>query len=43
MHCYVVASWRWVPILFTFDRMVESGIATDIKSAILIAFITMVV
>jgi hypothetical protein len=43
MHCYVVASWRWVPILFKFDRLVESGIATDIKSAILATFITMVV
>jgi len=43
MHCYVVASWRWVPILFTFECLVESGIATNIKSVILVAFITMVV
>jgi hypothetical protein len=43
MHCCVVASWRWVHVLFTFERLVETEIATKLKSAILIAFITMVV
>ncbi len=43
MHCYVVASWRRVLVLFTFERLVENGIATNLKSAILVALITMVV
>jgi hypothetical protein len=29
--------------LFTFERLVENGIATNLKSAILVALITMVV
>jgi hypothetical protein len=39
MHYYVMASWKRVFILFTFECLIESGIAANIKSVIMVAFI----
>jgi hypothetical protein len=39
MHCYVVAHWKWVPILFTFECLVEGGTIINIKSVIMVTLI----
>jgi hypothetical protein len=35
----VVASWKHVPILLTFEHSIESGTTANIKSVILVALI----
>jgi hypothetical protein len=40
VHCYVVVGWKQMPILFTFECLVEGGVATNIKNVILAIFIT---
>jgi len=35
MHYYVMASWKRVLILFTFERMGEGGTTTNIKNVIM--------
>jgi hypothetical protein len=39
MHYYVMASWKRVLILFTFERMVEGGTTINIKNVIMVVFI----
>jgi hypothetical protein len=39
MHHYVVASWKWVPILLTFECLVEGGTDVNIQTVIMIALI----
>jgi len=39
MHCYVVAHWKWVPILFTLECLVEGGTIINIKSVIMVTLI----
>jgi hypothetical protein len=39
MHYYVVASWKWVLILPTFECMVEGGTVVNIKNVIMVALI----
>ncbi len=36
IHYYMVASWRWVPILLTLEQFIESGIAINIKTLIFV-------
>ncbi len=40
VHCYVVASWIWIPILLTLEPLVEGGIVVNIKNVIMVVFIT---
>jgi hypothetical protein len=35
MHCYVVASWKWVLILLTLECLVENRIDVNIKNVIM--------
>jgi hypothetical protein len=37
IHYYLVATWKHKHVLFTFERLVESGIATNIKVVIISA------
>jgi hypothetical protein len=39
MHYYVVVNWKQIPIFVTLERLVEGGIATNIKSVIMVTFI----
>jgi hypothetical protein len=39
MHYYVMASWKQVFILFTFEHMVEGGTPTKIKNVIMVVLI----
>jgi len=36
IHYYLVATWKHMHVLFTLERFVEGGIATDIKVVIII-------
>ncbi len=36
----MVASWRWVLILFTFKHLVESGTIAYIKNVIMVVLMT---
>jgi hypothetical protein len=39
MHYYVMASWKRVLILFTFERMVEGGTTANIKNVIMVVLV----
>jgi hypothetical protein len=39
MHCYVVASWKWVSILLTLECHLQGGTIVNIKNMITVALI----